>query len=1384
MSPAAPRERPPSTPRQKALRWTLIGVVALAGFLVVSLVALRLGLTSGPGRDLVSGFVNGAEVGRYGRIDVSDVRGDLWDDFTIGRVTVRDQKGIWLEARDVRVDWNYAPLLARRFHADRVEARLIRVIRRPLLEPKLDEADKPLPLTIDIDAFKAPVELLEGVAEEYGRWGVGGSTELARVGAKKGVVVARSASRPGDFLRAVFSVGGAEGLQIDAEANEAAGGSLAGLLGFSPDRPFALDVDADGEAAAGRFSAVLRSGERLPLTAQGRWDKSGARANGRALLATSELTAPYAERIGREARFGLTANRLPSGRYAFGWTFEADNLTTSAKGVADASARAAPDGVRITLTTPSLTRLIGQPAAGATRYEGVFRGEPARWTLDGRAVLEAAEVASYRLGRASGPLLVSFRDGRYDIDAEIEGAGGGGSGLVAGLLGARPRAEVRMARLRDGRLLLERLEAEGAGLEARGSGSRGVGGGLSFRGEATLTDLSRIRPGAKGRLGGTVRATQSGRAGWRLAFDARGRRFASGLGQLDRLLGTEPRLRGDGVLAPGGRIAITEARLDGKAGRAGARGLIEPGGRMRLALDWSAQGPFAAGPVEIAGNARGSGALTGTFAAPRADLKARFDRIDLPQLTLADTDVTLTFARDRGAFDGRIAALGRTSYGPARARSDFRLAPDGVRLSNLDLDAAGVTARGSVALRRGAPSSADLAFAAGPGAFVESGTATGTVRLTDGGATTPAAIDVTATDLRPRGSAYLFRTLRLQGAGTLSRLPFTVQADVAGTTPVVFNGNGLYARSAGAQTISLDGQGRLNRASFRTNRPILVRLERDGGRSVDLDLNAVGGRLAATARQDGEAVEAKATLRGVSLGAFGDYEGRVDADLTMTGRGSRLDGTLDARLDKARSLDGPRELAVDGRLRATLEDDVLRLTASAADEGGLKADAEATLPAIASASPLRLAIARERPIAGRFDLQGQAAPVWNLLFGADRSLAGAIGANGTVAGTLNDPRVTGAASVRQGRFVDSSTGLVLTGVNADVRFDDRSVLLQTLEGMDDAGGRIAGQGRASLVRGGSSNLELRLDRFQLIDNDLGSARASGPVTLTRGADGDLAIVGDLRIVEAEIEPNPPTPSGVVRMDVIEINRPDGERRERPRAQGPQIALRVDLTAPRGVYVRGRGLDVELSLDARVRGTTSRPDLSGVARVIRGDFEFSGKRFVFDDRGSITLDEQVRNIRLDLRAVRDDPTLTATIAVTGTAAEPDIELSSTPNLPDDEILSQILFGRSASQLSAVEAAQLAAGVASLSGGGGFDVFGNLREFAGLDRLSFAGDAAGGFTVAGGKYVSEDVYLELIGGGQEGPAVQVEWRPRRNLGVLSRFTGQGNASLSVRWRREFR
>jgi translocation and assembly module TamB len=124
----------------------------------------------------------------------------------------------------------------------------------------------------------------------------------------------------------------------------------------------------------------------------------------------------------------------------------------------------------------------------------------------------------------------------------------------------------------------------------------------------------------------------------------------------------------------------------------------------------------------------------------------------------------------------------------------------------------------------------------------------------------------------------------------------------------------------------------------------------------------------------------------------------------------------------------------------------------------------------------------------------------------------------------------------------------------------------------------------------------------------------------------------------------------------------------------------------------------MSMDARVTGTTAKPVLSGEARVVRGDYDFAGKRFEFDNRGTVRLSSDLNQVRLDLTASWSEPSLTAMIRIQGTAAKPQIVLSSVTVLPNDEVLAQVLFGSSAAQLSPLQAAQLASALSALASGG--------------------------------------------------------------------------------------
>lgn len=1376
-------QEPSAAPRSWR-RIALICVLAVLGLFAGLLVAVRYGVLLPQGRHLIENAADGLKISRFGRLRIEGLSGDVWRDLRVARLTLRDERGVWLEADNVHLRWRYPALLRRNVQVDTIEVGQLQLIRRPILTPAGKETG--MLVSFHMDQARGRVVLQPGFSERQGVYDVELKLYVERTGGQRGQIRAASATRPGDHLNADFDIGARRPLHIAVDAVEAQGGALAGAIGLPSNQPFSLQVTASGRPSEGRFVADALSGRTRPLEAQGSWDREKGQAAGRVSLTASKLTAPLAQRFGPEAHFEIQGRKAGADLFALQAQATAENISLTASGLGDLGKRKiGPQGLQLTATTPALSRITGGPSMGAARAAGVLTQAPAGWRLTGEAAVGEAKLGDYALQRVAGPFVITDDKGEIGLDVRLAGAGGRGSGLVAAVLGGAPKAALQGARLRDGRIAVRHLDLSGSGIQLTAAGSRSLLGGLAFKGQATVTNLAAARVGASGAAVASWSATQA-RAGqpWALTLDAKGQKFATGYPELDRLLGAAPVLRGRGNVA-GRRVAIGEASLTGAALQVSTAGVAAPDGALAFKLDWSAKGPFHAGPMEIAGAAKGSGAVTGTLGAPKADLMAHFDTIEAPRLPLKDADVTLTFERRPDGAAGMIAAKASSAYGPAQGRSAFRFPEGGVDLTDLSVDAGGLRAAGSLSLRRSAPSAADLDLTITQGAFLDAGRVAGRVRLADseGGR---ASLDLTAENARWPGSAIAVRNGRLTADGPLARLPYALTVD--GVSPQgkwSASGRGTVAEEKPGWQASFEGSGKLGARGVRTVEPAVFRLGA-AERSAQLRLAASdGGLLDLDGRMSDKATEIRARVADLSLQMLNeDLAGRFDGVLTLSGTGDQLGGTLEAKLAGARGRGTPAATGIDGTVRGQLGGGALTLAANATNAQGLQANGEVVLPAVTSAAPFRIAIARQEPMRGRFFAEGEVRPLFDLLVGGERTLAGHVRTQGTLGGSLADPRATGDVAVDNGRFDDGVTGLSLRQLALSAAFAGSEVNVSQASGADGHGGSVSGGGRISLQRGGLSSFRLDLKDFRLIDNELATASATGAATIARDAEGKVKLSGDLTIDQANVAARLPTPSGVVTMDVVEKNRPAElvASLPPPVSRGEGWALDVTLKAPNHVNLKGRGLNVELSLDARVSGTTTHPQLSGVAHVVRGDYDLAGQRFEFDPNSVVYLSTRPGDIRLDLTATREDPTLTAVVRIRGSAAKPEITFSSTPALPSDEVLSQVLFGRSASQLSPFEAAQLASTLTAMAGGGGFDVIGNLRTFARLDRLALGGEGSA-LTIAGGKYVSENVYLEVAGGGRKGPSASVEWRVRRSLSVVSKVFTQDGSSLSIRWRRDY-
>jgi translocation and assembly module TamB len=1356
-------------------------------------IAARFAVRTDQGRALVIRLVDGIKLGAVGRLHVEGLSGDPLGRFGVRGLSIVDAQGPWLQAHDVQVAWNPLELFARRVHIRQVRARLIQVLRQPVLarEPP-QPAGKP-PVSAILDDVKLRLETAPALSVQRGLWDVSGGGDLRRNGRVRAALTAQSLLHAGDGLSFALRIGKGERFLLRADATEAGGGALAGALGLPADRSLRLHAAGDGVASRGHAGLRLMSGSDTPLDAVADWSTAGAAVKARVSLTASRLTKVLAQSLGPEARIDLTARQAKNDLYGVSGRLLARDGSVQFAGPIDWSRRSTP-GLDVAISIADLSKLLGFPKIGAAAIKGSLAGGAGDFTLKGQVRGENLQVFGYGLSRFAGPATLALKDREWRVKADVAGGGGVGKGVVAGLIGSAPRVQFDLSLLKTGHFLFRSLNVAGTDLKVAAEGGQGLFGDLSFKGTAQIGDLAPLHAGSKGQLAGAWTASEGkGSQAWSFAFDGKGSNFISGFADLDHFLGPAPTLSAKGVYGATG-LSITEAKLAGAALQVAGKGDLDANQSLAADLDWSAKGPIALGPLEIAGAAKGSGKITGTLSAPRADISAELASLDLGQLVVTPARLLVSVLEDPGGVTGVADISGPTAkYGPASAKAAFRFVGGGVDLSDIVADAGGVKLAGGLSLRSGEPSSADLTLAAGPGAFLASGRLNGKVQIVDqpGGASANIALD--GVEVSALGAPTTFRHVSLNAHGPLKKLPFQVAVDSAEPVAWTFSGNGVLNHSPGANQISLQGSGRVRKADFKLLEPAVIKL---GGadQGAQMKVAVAGGQAVIDARQLGDSLTAKATMSNVGLAAFSDdFVGAVSGDLALQGRGAHLGGSLNAALSGARSRDAPANEGLTATLKATLADARLHIDAAAANAEGLKSNGSIDLPVEASSAPFRIAIDRTKPVQGSFSADGEVRPLWDLFAGGERTLTGHLTTSGAVRGSLNDFKATGQGSLSGGKFRDVGTGLALQNLDVDTTFGDNALVVRRFSGADARGGTVAGDGRVSFAEDGASTFTLNLKRFQLIDNDLGRATASGAVTVTHPAKGQGELSGKLTIDRADIVAATPTPTGVVPMDVVEIHQVlrEGQEKPPPRALGPPILLDVSIKAERGIYVKGKGLNVELSLDSHVGGTVTKPDLTGVAHVVGGSYDFAGKRFDMDTSGVVRLGTTPSQIRLNLSARWEDPTLTAVVRVQGTAAKPEITLSSSPVLPQDEVLSRVLFGVSASQLAPGQSAELASALASLTGGGGFDIIGNLRQFAGLDRLALGGTTTGETTISGGKYINKDLYLEVTGGGRNGSGAQLEWRIRKNLSLVSRYgaaldprySNDSDASLSIRFRKDF-
>jgi len=400
---------------------------------------------------------------------------------------------------------------------------------------------------------------------------------------------------------------------------------------------------------------------------------------------------------------------------------------------------------------------------------------------------------------------------------------------------------------------------------------------------------------------------------------------------------------------------------------------------------------------------------------------------------------------------------------------------------------------------------------------------------------------------------------------------------------------------------------------------------------------------------------------------------------------------------------------------------------------------------VRSGTRIRLSVNGVAPLGATGDFNLHATGTENLavldpiLNAEGRSLHGMLVLDAQLSGTLAQPRATGSAQLGAGEFQDFVRGIHISAISASLLARGDRIEINNFSAR--AGdGTITGHGSIDLTAPGEPvSLLIVAKNAKPISNSVLNATLDADVKLVGGLAQQFTLSGAVNVRHAEIDIPDSLPSSVA---VLALR---GKGRLPPPPPPIAMALDLDLRSDGQMFVQGHGVEAEMSGKLHIAGTTIAPNVVGGFDLRRGNLSLAGQTLDFTS-GRVTFDGSSLRERidpaLDFVAQTTAAGTSATLTVSGHASSPKIALTSAPPMPQDEVLSRLLFGQNTTQLSPWQIAQLGQALASLGGMGGLgDPLSRVRKSLGLDRLAVTTAGASGTQTAveAGRYVAHNVYV---------------------------------------------
>lgn len=1422
------------------LRRSLIPIVLvlLAGAILFT---LTLGTRSDEAdRGFLAGLISRALSTPTTRVSIGAVEGALSSDATIRDITISDRNGVWFRLDRARFVWRRLALLSRRLEVDRLEIGKLEILRRPVpADEAVPDADAPLlpelPVKVQIADFSLQeLALGQPILGVEARLSASGAASLGNPAEGLNLRLdARRLDAPGTFAARLNYA--SERLELNFTLDEPEGGILARAANIPGLPPVKVSLSGSGLLDAFAAQLTFTAGETIGATGGANLRREGnvrrlvldlnARIEGLlpsvvapVFAGNTQLNADTTFADGGAVSISQLSLASRTARLDATGSLSAErnvDLRLSARAVPTEQGRTVAGGAEI--RTLVFDGTVSGPLTGP-QVAGNLQAQDVRLPSGSLANLTAAFSAS-----PNGLLTEPATRIAFVADARASGVALADPAL-ARAVGNELTLTMRGTAAPDG---IVDIETARLGTPSMNASYTGQLGGENSAGRLVVRapDLSRFGDVASLRLRGALDLNAQlrgllSKGPVSATIDGNASRFSTGIDVVDGLAGGRLSLTGGARLLPNGGVGFQDLRLAGAHATARLDGDATPN---TLAMNANVSLPdLRRADGRLTGQGEIVVQLAGTLDQPNANLRATLRDATALGRPISRLELTGNATDLTGFLDAHLNLAGDVDRKPADGMVHLtKRREGGWSLNDLNLTVGSAMINGSATLdaanlatgrlringpnlddlsplvltRMSGDLNADLAFDVTEGRQ--------NVRLeAQGGRLRFSEITIerlsaqaSAADIyaRPVINAAIsvdratvggetFSQIRLDASGTANASDITLAARARGfdldargrlvpDTPIRFDLTTFTARRDRRQ-IALAQPATLTFSNGEIGlRQFVLAIERgtisiDGraGSTLDLRVSAQAVPLSA--------VEIIAPGTGLS--------GTLDASAQIGGSASAPTGDWRLRIARlvapqTRDVGAPPiDISAQGRLAG----------GSTSIDGTVSAGRAGTLR-ISGRVPLGTSGSLDLSAQGRLDL-GIAN---SFLSAAGRQVTGNASVDLRIGGTIADPDVNGSLTLSGGSFRDLLQGIRFDNIQGRFAARGADIAIERLSATTRNGGTVNVSGRVMLdpAAGFPGDIRITSQRAELVSNEIVTTSANLDLALSGPLSRDPRISGIVRIVSMDVtvpERLPATvrpiegtkhvnPPPIVRARLAQIAR---IRASAGRAPPFDATLDLRIEAPNRIFVRGRGIDAELGGDLQLTGTLANPVAIGAFDLRRGRLSVAGTRLDFT-RGRLTFAGDLTP-ELDFLAETRAGDVTARIGVTGSAREPQFAFTSDPDLPQDEVLSRLLFAKASGGLSPTQALQLAQVAAQFSGGSGDGVFESLRRSLGVEGLDISLGAEGGPTVGISRAISDRISVGVKAGATtEQSGVSVDIDVTRRIRVQGEVGASGDTAIGV-------